>query len=380
MRRAALLGAVAFLAAGACGGRASSLQRVNYPSGEPRWEYQTQGGVPHGASRTYHPNGRVRSMGEYNNGHKHGMFVNYRADGTIESKQFFWRNVQVWISDNPDASPPAELIAGLEKLTGTREAVARPAPHDDEPDSGGLSDLLEEGPLAPLFASLDRTTASSRFGVQLGTGGSAAEGSTAERATLFGHYLLGSYGAFVQLDTSRLRTMTDTIPGRSTLELAATHHRAVAGGELSPRLGVVVPVANDDQAGHEAAAASSFQRPSDAVLSLPSTVAVRTAVSWSRAAHHWVLQGDGGIDWAAGGAGATLRPFGRANAAAGIGTRSAMATIELSNAVRLDAPSQRVHGLGVGGTLWLGGVWAAVLLARTTGAHTTLTAGAGYAF
>lgn len=380
---AALLSLAAATATSGCGSPTHSMQRVAYPSGQTRWEFQARDGVPHGTSHTYHPDGAVRSVGAYRNGRKHGLFIYYDAQGRIESKTYFWRHVAVWTSTDRSAEPPPELIAGLMRMHGA-ESEAPPDEAEMEVSSPGLLDRLkarfDQGPPRAHFSSLDRTTPLTRFGVQLGAGGSAQEDATVERATIFGNYVVDAYSVFAQLDGSRVRTTTDEVGGRSTLEVSAGHHRRLAGGWISPRVGVILPVGNDDQDGYMPSAAASYQRPADAVATLPSTVALRGAASYTRSGPGWVLQGDGGVDLAAGGAGGPVRPFGRANAALGIGARSLMGMLELSNTLRLDDLDQRLHAIGVGGALWLGGVWTTALLSRTSGGHITFAAGAGYAF
>lgn len=353
---------------------AVTVETVTYPRGGGIWQYQARSGVPHGWSRTYYPDGSLKVEGHYDGGRKHGLFVFHSPDDEVVQRQLFVRDVQVWISKQPEQLPPAHLLAQVD---------LEPGQTNDEPDTS-LTDVvassIDNGPPEPYFVSLSRTSPVTRFGLNVGGGGSVAEQSSTQRAAVYGHYLLGPYGLLLQVDGSRLQTMTETISGRTTLEVSGSYHRDIEVGRLSPHIGLAVPVANDTSDGHEAAVASSYQRPGDAVTALASTVAIRSGVSFTHGVRRAVVQGDAGIDWALGGAGETVRPFGRFNAGVGIGTRSLSWLLEVSSSVRLDQTSQRLMGIGTGPLVWMRGVWLTALVSRTSDGHTTLVSGAGYGF
>jgi hypothetical protein len=348
-----------------CAGPTLGQRQVDYPEGGPQWAYETRDGVPHGSSTTYHPDGQVRSRGSYRDGRKDGRFEHFRADGSFDRQLYYYRGLVVWSSDDQRATPPTELLVSLGRLE--REA---------EPASDLASAMDGRSPL-PRFGSLDRPNGDGRAGLVLGVGGPSDDRALV-RTTVFAHHAVGAYGGYLQLDGSRLLA-SDSLEGRRTLELGATHHRDLAGGRLAPRLGLVVPIGHDDQTGFMVSAAGAYQRPTDAVASLPATVALRSGASWWRAGHRWVVQGDGGVDWAMGGAQA-LRPLLRLNGGLGYGSRSLLATVELSNSVRIDDPGQRLHAIGVGSVLSIGGVWLSALVSQASGGHTTVCLGAGRGF
>lgn len=242
------------------------------------------------------------------------------------------------------------------------------------------SDVLDDGPPPAQFVSLERATQVSRIGAQVGAGGSTNDTHSVERMTVYGNYVWRGFGLYAQVDGSRLRTMDMSRSGRVTGLVAATYAVPVAGGYLMPRFGIAVPLSNDTQEGFEAAAASSYQRVADAALSLPSTTTLRSGASWSQTGRYWTVQADAGIDWVAGGPEETLRPYGRGNLGIGLGIRSVMWTLELSNTVRMSDSNHRLHAIGTGGLLWIHGVWAHALISRTNDQNTVGVFGLGYAF
>jgi hypothetical protein len=371
-RRAA---AVLALVLGACRtGDSQSVHRLRYPGGQVKWQIEMRGGLPDGNSITYDETGQLRSRGIYVAGRKHGLFQFFRTDGSLEIQRYYWRGVEIWSSVDPKASPPRQLLDSF-----AEEERARGGPVDDvDPaEFGDLPARVDDGPPQPYFTSLDRTTSVTRVGVHAGRGGSSIEQVWAERASVFGNYRIGPASAYAQFDASRLRDAYASVAGRTTLELGGGYHLRLGRGMLSGRVGVLAPIDHDDLLGSMVTAASAFQRPTDSVSAMASTVAIRTGASWTRSFRRQVVQLDSGVDWAAGGT-EDLRPLGRANAAIGIGDRSLIGTLELSNAVRLDDPGKSMHALGVGGAVWMRGGWFNALLSRTSGGHTTLTVGVGY--
>jgi len=147
---------------------------------------------------------------------------------------------------------------------------------------------------------------------------------------------------------------------------------------LTVRAGILAPIGNDNDSGFIASSAGAFQRPTDAAASFPSSLALRTGASLTRARSHLVLQGDGGVDWLLGGEARPVDALLRANAGVGVGMRAAVLSLELSNTVRVSDPSRRIHALGIGGTFWLAGVWLTTCVSRTFAGQNAVTASVGY--
>ena len=356
---------------------ATTKQRINYPSGSPHYEYEMRAGVPHGTGRVWHTNGQPKSEGEYVNGVKHGKFTFYDDDGRFERQTFFWKNVEVWRSSDPMDNPPTELVQGLMAYSGTEPRLGE-VEQQEEVVSGFR--ISTEAP-APFFATLDRTTGLNRAGLQFGFGSTSPMGfGSVTRLEVFGNYRFSNFGAYGQLSQAALEAGAGTqLSGRRTLEAGGTYHHTLQGvGELTPRLGVVVPVGNDDTEGYVASSAGSLQRPTDAVTSFPATVAVRSGASVTRGHHRFVLQADGGIDWLFGGRSASVDALVRANGGIGLGIRSALLTIELSNTLRVSEPSRSLHAIGIAGTFWINRMWTVIGGSQSFDGHTAVTLGVGY--
>lgn len=368
------------LALGACGGAArdSTLRTHQYPDGRLHFQYALRDGLPHGEGVVWHPNGELKSRGDYVNGLKHGLFKFYNFDGEFDRQAYFFKNVKVWESRSPSDAPSTDLLSGLGAFSGGTPRLGEDLgkSYEVEPAPGFR---IDTGPPAPLFATLDRTTAMNRFGMQYGLSGGGDMGfASVKRLELFGNYRYSNVGAYGQFSYASLESPSGlSVTARSTLEVGGTYHRALSIGGLSARGGLVVPLMGDDPNGFLAASAASFQRPTDAVTSFASSVAVRTGASLTRSHSRFVLQGDTGVDWVIGG----TQPFDallRANGAVGVGARSMMLSLESSNTIRLSDPSRRLHGLAVGGTFWINKAWAAVHGATTIDGHVTLTGSLGY--
>jgi hypothetical protein len=357
--------AIASITIAACS-PAEVTRRVHYPDGSLRWEYQTRNGVPHGVTRTFHPNKTLASEGHYVMGVKQGRFTRFDERGQVVRDVLYEDDVIVWSKPDHRSSPGMSAVNGLAG------------------DAGPSFAALFDGELTPrpYFASIDRTTSLTRFGVQLGFSGDSDLGfGASRRGEVFANYRLPAYGVYAQLAGSMLEgDAGDRSTGRRTLELGATYDYPVYSGNLTPRLGLLVPVGGDDVGGFAPAAASSFQRPTDAAAATTSTVAIRTGASWTRSQTRLVMQADAGIDWLAGGAGAPIDALARANAAIGYGSQNAMLSLEASNTIRVSDPFDRIHALGVGGTIWLRGYWLTALVSRTTESHTAVTGSIGYGF
>lgn len=381
MMRIALLAVVATLAACASEVKQSpTLRTHNYPDGRPHFEYQLKDFLPHGEGRTWYRNGELRSSGEYVNGVKHGMFTFYRDDGAFDYRAYFWKNVEVWRSQRFDDRPSDELIAGLRNFSGTE-------PHLGDRDNGGTTYEvvrspgveIDMSPPAPLFSTLDRTNSIDRVGLQLGFSDAGSMGLGAvKRVDLFANYRLSRFGVYGQYSQTTLAaTESATLTGRRTLEGGGTFHLPWSVAGLALRAGVAVPVANDDPNGYLAASAGAYQRPTDAATSFPASLAMRTGASVMRSHDLFVVQGDVGADWIAGGANG-FDVVARGNLGLGVGVRSAMLTAELTNSVRVTDPSRRIHGFALGTTIWVRKTWLALSALFASESHTTITGAIGY--
>ena len=366
-----------------CSNQQHSHRTVNSRSGLIFWEYEATAGIPDGRTRTYYPNGEVQTDGYYLHGQKHGLHHAYADTGEIIKKAFFWYDVLVWSTLSATEAPPRALVLSLAGLTDPVEIRRL---------YGGAITVREETfrgldlrPPEALFVSADRHVArGDRIGLLLGAGGATGQFSSARRYSMFGKLTRGKFGAFFQVDGSNLANLSEswsgTIEGRRTLEFGGTHGFPSTFGHLTARVSFVAPVGHDDADGYLAAAATSFQRPTDAIYSLPSTVAVRSSMSWILRGARWVIQMDAGLDAAVAGVSEMAPVFGRFNAAFGLGVRSAIASLEVSNAAPLDAFDRRLQSLGVGAAFFSSGIVLKMLAARTTGGHATLSLGSEYVF
>jgi hypothetical protein len=377
MRTASIL---VLVVAAACGGSGHATQRVNYPDGTHHYEYQLQRGIPHGIGRVWHQNGELKSEGEYVNGVKHGRFKFFNGDGAFEYQAYFYKGAEVWRSTQLSANPPPELLQGLIAFSGsppqlgTDEGRTAPPPVTEE-----WSVKLSRDPPAPYFSSLDRTTGLSRVGLQYGFGdASERQVGAVTRLELFLNYKFSRFGVYGQLQQSNFEaTPNMSLSGRRTAEVGGTYHTPLAIGGLSLRAGVLAPIGNDDMDGFVAATAGSFHRPTDVAASFPSTVAIRTGSSLTRSHSRFVLQADGGVDWLLGGQ-SSFDALVRANGGVGLGIRSGLLSVELSNVLRVSDPTRHVHALGLGGTFWMEQLWITLFASSSFEGHIALTGSLGY--
>lgn len=364
----------------ACGAAAKpSTQMFKYPDGGPHYEYQMLNGLPHGTGRVWHPNGELSSQGEYVNGVKHGEFTFYDDNGDFQHKALFWKNVEVWRSSVADDQPPKQLIDGLSAFSGTDAPRLGENMPTEETTSPAFK--ISRDPPAPYFATLDRTTALNRVGLQFGFG--AAEDmsfGSVTRLELFGNYRISQLGVYGQLSQTQFEAAPGmSLSGRRTLEAGGTYHHELANvGMLTARAGVLAPIGNDTTDGFIATSAGASQRPTDAATSFPATAAIRTGASLTRMGRSLVVQADGGVDWLLGGPNASLDALVRANGAIGYGIRSALASVELTNTVRVSEPTRRIHALGFAGTFWLNRMWVTAAWSATLDGATALTGALGY--
>ncbi|NVB77636.1 MAG: hypothetical protein HOV81_04515 [Kofleriaceae bacterium] len=350
-----------------------------HSNGQVRWEYKMVNGVPHGPGHVYYADGTLKSEGEYVNGVKHGLFKFYRPDGELEQQTYFYKNVAVWKSTDPNAEPPDELISGLTAFSGEPPKIGDELGVKGDPNAPSSFRLSYDAP-EPYFSSLDRTAGPNRLGVQFGAGtaGERPFGSVT-RYEVFGSYRFADFGAYGSFAQSQFEVEPNMrLSGRQTLELGGTYQRPVALGPLSVRGGILFPISSDDADGYLASTAGAMQRATDAAQSFPSTVAVRTSASITHKRQRLVLQGDGGIDWLLGGPNSSLDALARLNAGVGLGFRSLMVGVEVANTLRMSEPSRHIHVMGVSGTFWINHMWVTGFAASSLDGETSVTGALGY--
>src|SRR5579863_332305 len=101
----------------------SAIDRVAYPNGKARFEFELRDGIPNGRGRAWYENGKLASDGTYRDGARHGRFWLYHEDGTFLAQAVYANNAEVWRSADEHEQPPAEWS----KLIMDS---ARPAPSD----------------------------------------------------------------------------------------------------------------------------------------------------------------------------------------------------------------------------------------------------------
>ncbi len=373
---------VAMFVLAGCGAGDRGQRRATDPSGV-FWEYDVTNGIPNGRSRTYYPDGSLRTKSSFLMAEKHGLFTAYEPDGGGIERAYFWHDILVWRSRSIDALPPLELLESLIALTDQESTRQRYGGRVLESKEHFLG--IDVGAPIASFSSTDRYALDGNVvGATLGLGGGGLSLRATRRYTVYGQVARGANSGFLQFDTSSLDaasdTMLPTVSGRQTAEVGGTHTWFQRYGQLSSRLSLALPVSHDDANGNLASAAASSQRPGDAVMSVPGSVAVRASTSWLLQRRYWVTQTDIGLDVAADDAANESPVFGRLNAAAGFGVRSAMATIEFSSTTRLGAFEQHVFAFGAGARLSFMDVVVKGLLARTSDGFSTITLGSEYEF
>jgi hypothetical protein len=352
---------LAFALAG-CGaasfGPRSAIDRVAYPNGKARFEFELRGGFPNGRGRAWYPNGKLASDGAYVDGARHGRFWLYNEDGTFASQAFYVDNEEVWRSTDEHEQPPVEWSKGV-------VLPARPAASDATLVEAGPDTSWEASRTAPrpYFSTLDRTTAPARAGAQLGVSDTKDfDFGAATRLDLFGHYRIGRYGVFAQLSETLLAVPNGmSLAGRRMAIVAGTYHYAIGPATVSANGGIIAPLGNTDAAGSVASYAGAQQRPADAAFAIPAPFGVRSGASLTASRGHFLVQADAGIDWLLGADQHRFDALGRANVGVGFGTRSTMLTAELDNALSLSG-QQRLHALAFGGTVLYSTVWISASL------------------
>jgi hypothetical protein len=213
-------------------------------------------------------------------------------------------------------------------------------------------DAYRKAPRA-YFSTLDRTTALSRAGAQLGVSNARdLDFGAATRLDVFGHYRFGRYGVFAQFSQTQLAAGNKTtLAGRLGTIIAGTYHRALGPATLSTNGGLIMAVGNTDAAGSVASYVGAQQRPTDTALAIPAPFGVRSGASLTSSRPRYLVQLDTGIDWLFGGDENGLDPIARANVGIGFGTRSTMLTAEVDNAIDLLGRHAHLHAVAVGATL-----------------------------
>ena len=375
MRLALLLCALA-----ACGGggimSGRDTNRVAYPNGFARFEFELRDGLPNGRGRAWYPNGKLQSEGSYSDGARNGRFWFFTEDGAFDHQAMFFNNSEVWRSAVATEEPPADWGTQLPDLARPEPRVATRV----EPVPIPAWAMRSRKPRA-YFSNLDRTSSLARGGVQLGVGdaGMLDFGSVA-RFDAFGHFRFSKLGVYAQHSQTQLQLPNGMwLSGRRSLELGGTYLRTLSWiGDLSTRVGFLVPTGHDNSEGFVASSAGAAQRPTDAAGSIPSSVALRTGSSFTRITERMVVQVDLGIDWLFGSDDHGFDAMVRANGGVGFGSRTAIVTFELDNSVRLSDTSQRLHSIGMGGTVSYASFWLSACVSLAQTGHTSFSTSVGH--
>jgi len=335
----------------------SNLDRVAYPNGKSRFEFELHDGIPNGRGRAWHENGKLASEGTYEDGARQGRFWFYDESGGFVAQAIYVNNTEVWRSTSEQVQPPAQWTKGM-------VLAERGAPRDATFVEVGPAARFEAGKTAPrpYFSLVDRTTAPARAGAQVGIGDAQDLGfGAATRVDLFGHYRVGDYGVFAQLSETRLGLQNDmTLGGRRTAILAGTYHLESGPMVLSTTGGLIASLGNADASGSVASYAGAEQRPSDAAMAIPAPLGIRSAASLTTTYEPLVLQIDAGVDWLLAGDQESFDALGRTNIGVGLGSRTAMLTAEFTNSIRLTGAHTQLHALALGASfsfpvLWISG-------------------------
>lgn len=359
---------------GAMSGRETS--RVAYPNGLARFEFELRDGLPNGRGRAWYPNGALQSEGTYQDGARNGRFWFFTEDGELAYQAMFFNNSEVWRSSSPTEAPPAEWAAQLPDLSRPAQRAATRVEPDAEPRWARLDRTPQ-----PYFSNLDRTSSLARLGLQVGVGdGTEVDFGSVIRLDAFLHYRFAKFGVYAQVSQSRLELPSGMdLSGHGSFELGGTYPRRLGTlGELSTRLGVLVPTGKDDSGTFLASAAGAAQRPADAAASIPSALAVRTGTSFTRTRDRLVLQVDAGIDWLLSTDERGFDALARINGGIGFGSRTGIVTFELDNSIRLGDPSKRLHALGLGGTVSLSRFWLSGCLSIAQTGDTSFSTSVGH--
>lgn len=379
-----LVAAVALIMVG-CSPPPTTQRTLHYSTGEQRWRYDGVLGVPHGKSTTWHRNGAKRSVGRYWHGLQHGLFRYYDEQGAFERDVYFIAGEKVWESTVLDERPPAALRKDARRAKPPRDVTETPF---------GKWVRKGRGP-EPHFATLDRATSLDRVGVQVGWSVRSSEPRasvldretpelTTVRAEVFGNYVIGRYSVYGQVATSTLAYPDGRdVRGKSTIELSTARHAELSGvGDLSARLGLMVPVSGDGLDSLVASADSAYQRPADGASAFSADATLRSSLTLANVYGNFVFQSDAGIDWLFGGAGdqAPVGALARVNAAIGAGVGRFMITLELSNAMLLESGARPMRALATTATFFAGDLIVSVGASFGNERHGGALASVAYGF
>jgi hypothetical protein len=360
---------------GCSGVTAQSTDRVAYPNGKARFEFELHDGLPNGRGRAWHPNGKLASDGTYQDGARHGRFWFYDENGTFAGQAVYVDNAEVWHSSDEHEQPPEQWSKGV--ALAARAVPSDATTVDTGPDMPG--DEYRTA-LRPYFSTLDRTTAPARAGAQVGVGDAKDLGfGAATRLDVFAHYRIGRFGVFAQLSETQLALQNDmTLAGRRAAILAGTYHRELGPMTLSTTGGFIAAIGNADAAGSVASYAGAEQRPADAAVAIPAPFALRTSASLTAARGPFIVQADGGLDWALGGDQHGFDVLARANVGVGFGSRQTMLTAELDNSLDLSGSQAEFHALALGGTLTFPVLWVSASLVFSFAGNTSFLGSVGH--
>ena len=337
-RRKALLPFMALVAA--CSGPSTAFKRT-YPSGITKVEIALKNGVRDGRGTTYHPNGEIASQGPYRVGAKHGVFHYWNADGVWLKQELYRTRRLVWTSTNRSDAPPFDF--GVDSLSSARahEPVTSAAVVIDAAPGASGSSMAMTGPPGGMEGSLEVAThAAPRFlnalvghgsFLQLTMGGgSGVQNSSANRIGMLAAYADGRLGGSLAVTLSRFSSDSLSAWGKPVFDVQTSYLLPYTRGIFVARVGVVLPLGNDDARSALAAAASLVQAPNDAIYTLPSTLATRGSLSWVAASDYVVAQVDMGLDIAVFGYSEKVHPIVHANGAVGVGAHDIFVAAEVS--------------------------------------------------
>jgi len=378
--KAALVLALAACGPAGCGVGAlrarAPIDRVAYPNGRARFEFELRDGLPNGRGKAWYANGKLESDGTYQDGARHGRFWFYNDDGTFAAQALYFNNSEVWRSADEHQQPPAEW--GTHFALATRPPPSEATAVDSGPEPAWETYLAPR----PYFSTLDRTTAPGRVGTQVGVGDATDLGfGAATRLDVFGHYRIGPYGVFGQLSETHLALQNDmTLGGRRAATVAGTYHHALGAATLSMNGGFIAVVGNADAAGSIASYAGAEQRPADAAVAISAPLALRSGASLTASSGLALVQLDAGVDWLLGGDERGVDPLARANIGIGIGldSPSAMLTFEFDNSIRVLDSQTQFHAFALGGTIALSKVWFTTGLVLADGWTTSVLGSVGH--
>lgn len=355
--RALLL--LALVGCGGALGSTASLDRVAYPSGKARFEFELRGGIPNGRGRAWHRNGKLASDGTYKDGARNGQFWFYGEDGAFVAQAIYVDNVEVWRSSEEQAAAPPAWSEYVAARSPEPPSDATMVELDDEMPGEG-----DRSAPRPYFSIVDRTTAPARAGAQVGVSNAQEHGFGAtKRVDVYGHYRTGPYGVFAQVSETRLSLEDEmSLAGRVTTVVAGTYHRPLGFATLSTNAGFITPLGDVDATASVASYMGAKQRPADAAFSVPAPFTLRSGASLTASQGRAVVQVDAGLDAPLGAAERGVDLLGRANIGVGIGSRSTLLTAELDNTLHLAGAHEWLHALAVGGTVSYPIVWISASL------------------